>query len=312
MNIKNIVEKYVGVHSHVEQGEQYFYTCPKCGSSRFTINYNKNKFKCWKCKYSSLSIISLLYEYKASRDHISTAKKLLGIQDHYRDRDKSLQDKLDQIFYSEEKTKQIFTPKSWVSIKDPSLIVREARKYLKSRGVSNYEMTYYDIKFDTKDGMIVFPSYDIHNNLNFYVKRNVGNKYSYYQNCRDVKKTEIVFWESLIDFERPITLTEGIFDGINIGDNTVLILGSILPNRLFKLILAYETPLVTVFLDKDAEDSMLKMSEKLFNAGINTERVFLKSDTDAGELSRSHVKLYLNNTKKLDKFSIIEQNLASI
>lgn len=310
--IEGIVEKYLGGHTHREQDEQYFYSCPKCGSGRFTVNYNRNMFRCWKCGYSSKSVISLLFELEASYSDISEAKKVLGIKDHYKNRDEDLQSKIDKILYNpKEEKKRLFAEKSWVPITSNELMVRRARKYIKDRGISDYELNYYGVQYDPNEGMIVFPSYDLNGELNFFVKRTVGN-YSYYQNCKDVKKTEIVFWESLIDFERPIILTEGIFDAMKIGENALPILGSLLPNRLFSLIVALETPEVIIFLDKDAEDSMIKMSEKFSNAGVNVKNVFLDEDTDAGDLSKTEIRLYLDKRKSIDKFSMIDQNLNSI
>lgn len=311
--IQGIVEKYLGGHSHREQDEQYFYNCPKCGSSRFTVNYNRNMFRCWKCGYSSKSVISLLFELEASYSDISEAKKVLGIQDHYKNRDEDLQSKIDKILFNpKEEQKRIFEQKSWVPITSNELMVKRARIYMKKkRGISDYELNYYGVKYDRDEGMIVFPSYDINGDLNFYVKRTVGD-YSFYKNCDGVKKTDIVFWESLIDFERPIILTEGIFDAMKLGENALPILGSLLPNRLFKLIVALETPEVTIFLDKDAEDSMIKMSEKFSNAGINVNNVFLDEDTDAGALTKTEIKLYLNKKREINKFSMIDQNLNSI
>ena len=309
--IKNIVEKYIGLSSHVEQGDQHFYQCPKCGSSRFTVNYDRNVFRCWKCDYSSKSVIPLLYDLEASYEDINEVKKILGIKDHYSNKDEGLQAKIDKIVYGEKKKEnKLYKSKSWRPVTTKGLTYKLAQKYLSSRGVSKFEMKYYDIHYDLEDQMLVFPSYDMLGDLNFYVKRSIGD-YKYYKNC-DAKKSEIVFWESLVDFERPIILTEGIFDAIKLGDNTIPLLGSIMTNRLYRLLLAFETPEVTVFLDRDAENSMMKMTEKLFDGGLNVKRVFLEQDIDAGDLHKKEVVHYLESSENINKFSLLRQNLNRI
>lgn len=310
--MKKIVEKYLGSYDHVEQGgTQYFYNCPECGHHRFTINYDKNVFRCWKCGYSSKSIISLLFDLNASYTDIQKIKEHLGIKDYYGGGDKSLQEKIDKILFFEEETKDtpIHEQRSWISLFTKSIFVTKARKYLYSRGVSDYEIRYYNIKYDRDTAMLVFPSYDIHGNLNFYVKRNVGHDYSYYENC-DRSKKNIIFYESLIDFTRPVNIVEGIFDVFKVGDNTIPLLGSLMTNRLYRLLVAFETPEVNIMMDPDAKDSMIKMGEKLSTNGVNTNIIVLEGDQDPSDKSKTEIKKLLTKKRKhIDKFSLIEANL---
>jgi len=312
--MKNVIEKYVGSHSHVEQGEQYFYNCPSCGHKRFTINYSENKFRCWKCGYSSKSVISLLYDQKASYSDISKVKKHLGIQDHYGEGDRRLESKIDDILFPKDKNKKsVKWDSKWVSILSKGVMPMFARKYIADRGVSKYEMQYYSIQYDPVEDMIVFPSFDLKGDLNFFVKRTIGD-YSFYKNC-DYPKKDIVFYESLIDFRRPINIVEGIFDVYKIGDNTLPLLGSIMTNRLYRLILAYETPTINIILDPDAQQSANVMAEKLFRGGIKNVHCINLRGKDPADHSKKELKdvIYTKQDRvPMNTFNLIENNLKFI
>lgn len=100
-------------------------------------------------------------------------------------------------------------------------------------------------------------------------------------------KSKIIFNELYIDWDEDVVLTEGIFDAIVAGKNSIPILGSSLKetSKLFKSIIINDTP-VYVALDKDAEKKASILIDNLVKYGIEVYKVDISPYNDVGEMSR--------------------------
>ena len=87
-------------------------------------------------------------------------------------------------------------------------------------------------------------------------------------------KSKIVFNELYIDWDEDLVLTEGVFDAIVAGKNSVPILGSSLKeqSRLFKKIIENDTP-VYVALDPDAEEKASSLVQNLIKYGAEVYKI---------------------------------------
>ena len=84
-----------------------------------------------------------------------------------------------------------------------------------------------------------------------------------------------------------MVITEGAFDAIIAGDNSVPILGSTLSekSKLFQKIVRYDTT-VYMALDPDAKDKENKIIESLLRYGIEIYKININPHKDVGSMSK--------------------------
>ena len=90
----------------------------------------------------------------------------------------------------------------------------------------------------------------------------------------------------MIDWDRPVTIVEGVFDAI-IAENSIPLLGSTLSERskIFSKIIK-NCKEVYLALDSDASDKEMKIIKKLMEYGIITYKVDTSGYEDVGEMSK--------------------------
>ena len=113
-------------------------------------------------------------------------------------------------------------------------------------------------------------------------------------------KSKIIFNELYINWDKDIVLTEGVFDAIVAGKNSIPILGSSLQetSKLFKSIVVNDTP-VYVALDKDAERKASVLIANLVKYGIEVYKVDISPYNDVGEMTKSEFLNRKQNAKQL-------------
>ena len=97
---------------------------------------------------------------------------------------------------------------------------------------------------------MILPSFDCNGNLNYYTARSIDTDIKMkYMNSK-VSKTEIIFNEINLNWQKEITLVEGPFDMVKCDDNSTCLLGSHLPvnSLLFQKITQNISKLVGVVL----------------------------------------------------------------
>lgn len=301
----DIIEKNIGSHIDVEQGNQYMYSCPACGhkNNRLSINYDKNMFHCWTCGFSGKNIIGILYYVKAPKSDIEDVKSFLGNKDVYEGNSKISE--LEYDIYrmldskgekKESKGGNLLEINTWKPVWKPKDIFEiRAYKYLKSRGLSKYDMMLYNIQYDISTNSIDIPSYDDSMRLNYYVKHYFDT--SYYENPDGVSKMNIIFNEYSIDFSQPIYITEGFYDAVTIGFNAVPILGKFVPKPLIQKIIMSDTPHVFICMDGDARAEATKLFEYLNYLGISNSILDIPKDHDPNSLGREKLEPLLSEKK---------------
>ena len=113
-------------------------------------------------------------------------------------------------------------------------------------------------------------------------------------------KSKIIFNELYVNWDEDIILTEGVFDAIVAGKNSIPILGSSLQetSKLFKSIVVNDTP-VYVALDKDAERKASVLIANLVKYGIEVYKVDISPYNDVGEMTKSEFLSRKQNAKQL-------------
>ena len=160
-------------------------------------------------------------------------------------------------------------PNEFVSLANKGKSVlssKSSKKLSESRGITDEDILFWKIGFCTSGeyaGRIIIPSFNENGDCNYFIGRTYQNDWRKYMNP-PTAKSKIIFNELYIDWDEDLTLTEGVFDAIIAGKNSVPILGSSLreQSKLFKSIIANDTP-VYIALDLRCQEKSIKFNRKL-------------------------------------------------
>jgi len=119
-----------------------------------------------------------------------------------------------------------------------------------------------------------------------------------------VAKNNIVFNELYLDLSKEIIITEGVFDAIIAGNNSVPLMGSTLSeeSRLFWEIVKNDTS-VFVALDRDAEKKALAIVEKFLKYDVEVFKIDTGGYEDVAEMPRR----IFNKRKEEAEFMSVEK-----
>ena len=277
-----LLEDVLGDHGlHYPNRGQISFNCPVCDDGRnkhnLEVNYIDGVYKCWSCGDSegTHGSIKKLFDKYANKRY----QKLFNIL------------RPDDNKKVEKKKPKVVLPDNFILYKDshPVYPVRkQAYNYLKSRGITDTIIEKFGIGFCDKGshmGRIIIPSYNKKGELNYYVGRSWDpHSRAKYRNP-EAEKEKIIFWESLIDWNKDIYLVEGAFDGMFL-DNPVVMLGKHMSELLFETIYNNAKANVIICLDGDAWGNAVKLYHEL-NGGELWGRikiVKLPNDQDACDL----------------------------
>jgi DNA primase len=199
--------------------------------------------------------------------------------------------KPETVQIKEVKKVKLKLPESFVKFSDSSPIYpvrKQAYNYLKSRGITDGMIEKYDIGFcdsGSHSGRIVVPSYNNEDELNYYIARSWDlHTKAKYKNP-EFPKDEIIFFENLIDWNKNITLVEGVFDSIFI-PNSIPMLGKHMSPLLFNTLYEKTNGDITIALDGDAWENGLTLYHELNGGNLygKIKIVKLPLDKDIADL----------------------------
>ena len=277
-----LLEDVLGDHGlHYPNRGQISFNCPVCDDGRnkhnLEVNYIDGVYKCWSCGDSegTHGSIKKLFDKYANKRY----QKLFNI---LRPEDNKKVEK---------KKPKVVLPDNFILFKDshPVYPVRkQAYNYLKSRGITDTIIEKFGIGFCDKGshmGRIIIPSYNKKGELNYYVGRSWDpHSRAKYRNP-EAEKEKIIFWESLIDWNKDIYLVEGAFDGMFL-DNPVVMLGKHMSELLFETIYNNAKANVIICLDGDAWGNAVKLYHELNGGELwgKVKIVKLPDDRDVCDL----------------------------
>ena len=270
-------------------GDELLFHCPKCDhhKNKLSVNLNKNVFKCWICDYRSNNITRLVRRF-GNPQQKTTWSELTGQIDIGQ-----FESIIESLFPETEEEIPITVelPNEFVSLanKDNSALSIKAKNYLKSRGITDDDILFWKIGFCSSGeykGRIIIPSFNESGDCNFFIARTYTGDWRKYMNPKS-SKSKIIFNELYVDWEEDLILTEGIFDAIVAGKNSVPILGSSLKeqSRLFRSIILNDTP-VFVALDQDAQEKAAILIESLIKYGAEVYKIDISPYSDVGEMPK--------------------------
>ncbi len=248
---------------HYESKGQISFDCPVCaaekgledgdGKGNLEINYSKHVYKCWSCgeTLGTQGPLGRLFDKYATKSQ----KKVYNLI------------KPEELKQQEAKKPKLKLPEGYTTFEDsnPRFIPHiEAYRYLQSRGITDDIIKKYKIGYTATGDFayrIIVPSYNKEGALNYFVARSFVPKKMKYKNPT-TPKDEIIFNESLIDWEKDIHICEGAFDAFFL-DNSIVMLGKKMSELLFSTIYEKANGNIIICLDEDAWADALKLYHTL-------------------------------------------------
>lgn len=259
---------------HYDSKGQISFDCPVCsmekgldkgdGKGNLEINYFRHVYKCWVCSETDGTQGAL----GKLLDQFATKKQ------------KKVYNLLRPDYQKPElkKANKLRLPEGFTTFEDSNarfIPHIEAMRYLKSRGITDEIINKYKIGYTVSGPFsyrIIVPSFDINGELNYFIARSWVPKKMKYKNPT-AEKDQIIFNESIIDWEKDIYLVEGVFDGFFL-DNSIPMLGKRVSPLLFEMLYTKAKSNIIICTDGDAFSDGLKIYHEL-NGGVLYNKIKL-------------------------------------
>lgn len=266
---------------HYESKGQISFDCPVCaqekgldkgdGKGNLEINYVRHVYKCWACgeTHGTHGPLGKLFDEHGTKKQ----KKLYDLI------------KPEELQEQDKKRVKLRLPEGFMTFKEsnPRFIPHiEAYKYLQSRGITDEMIEKYRIGYTVTGEFayrIIIPSYDAEGNLNYFVGRAWTKKKMKYKNPPSVPKDEIIFNESLIDWNKDIYLVEGAFDSFFL-DNPLVMLGKKMSKLIFETIYTKANGNIIICVDGDAWNDGLRIYHELNGGKLYNKVKIIKLPKD--------------------------------
>ena len=326
-NIEKILESFLGPSKNgMSESGQLAFACPKCVEEKgpnearkfnLEVNLFKMVFKCWSCstvddsmmgslsklikRYGSLSL------YKSFREEVDSLIKsrMYNLEDF-------------GMAGSVVTETYVTLPKTFKKVDLEYCKNKKVVEYLTKRKIDQTIIDKFNIGYTTWDeeayalrNRIIIPSYDAYGDLNYWVGRDfTGKSKSKYRNC-DADKKEIIFQESLIDFDSDIILCEGAIDCLY-PCNAISMLGKSLSkdSALYRTLIRKARGNIIICLDSDTDISETKRIYNLLNFGKLRDKIMyirLTRLKDIGEIYEGYGKKgIVKAVRSAKKFSELE------
>ena len=295
--------------NNIDKGQELLFTCPACNhhKRKFSINLDKNAFKCWVCDYRGRNIRRVIRRFGSFTqlqrwDEITVRTDL---------------EKFNELFDEyepETRSEKIQLPEEFATLctnKVPATGAY-ALKYLLKRGLTKEDIIKWKIGFCFSGeyrNRIIIPSFDEDGDCSYFIARSyTGDSYKY-KNPRASK--DIVFNDLYIDWNRDLVLVEGVFDALVAG-NAVPILGSTLRagSDLLRKIVRNDTP-IYVALDPDAASKERRIIEMLLRYDIELYKIDISGFEDVGSMPKEVFAERKNKASFIDRDNYLLLNLLS-
>jgi DNA primase len=194
-------------------------------------------------------------------------------------------------------------PKEFITLSQNStnLTCRQARAYVKSRGITEHDILKYNIGYCEKGkyaNSIIVPSYSKTGRINYFVSRSFQKDPARKYNAPSCNKNELIGLEYFINWNVPVILCEGIFDAIALKRNAIPLFGKTIPRALMLKLVESNVKTVYLALDNDALKESFNYALELINLGKDVYLIEL-GGKDPSELGFEEMTKYLHTAKQL-------------
>ena len=260
--MQQLLEQVLGSSYTLRNGELAFF-CKFCNhhKRKFQVNLNNQHWHCWVCNAGGRALRPLLYKLNASKQLINQIGKLV-------ESTKQISTKVDKSVISLPKEYKLL----FIGSSDP--LFKHAHNFCKSRNIHAEDIVRYNIGYcDTGpySNRLIIPSYDAEGVLNYFVARDFFKNSTMKYKNPPVSKNIIMF-ENLVTFTKPVVLVEGIMDAIAVRRNGIPMLGKVPSKQLLTKLIKFK-PKVFIALDSDAQKDAMILTQQLMNYGIEVTNI---------------------------------------
>jgi DNA primase len=304
--IIGILDEVLGVGTSLRGNEQAHH-CPFCHhhKKKLQVNLETQQWHCWVCDSKGRKIQTLL-----KRLHVDS-KKIRKVFEIYGD------DYIVTSTSTDEEKVELRLPSEFKSLlvkpKGLNPLYKKVVQYAKDRGITKEDIIRYNIGYcdgGIYTNRIIIPSYDVDNRLNYFIARSVFAEEKFKYKNPPVSKNVTIF-ENQVNWKKPITLCEGVFDAMSIKRNAIPLLGKFIPKTLMDSIYKKGVRDIKIVLDKDAQDQALYYVNYFMNNGITVTNI-LPTEKDAGDMGFTKVNKILKETKNTGFEDIVSQKLQGL
>ena len=267
-------------HQHYESKGQISFDCPVCaeekgldsgdGKGNLEINYGKHVYKCWSCgeTHGTHGPLGKLFDQYATKSQ----KKVYNLI------------KPEELKQEDVKRPKLRLPEGYTTFQDsnPRFIPHmEAYRCLQSRGITDEMIERYKIGYTVSGDFayrIIVPSFNKEGVLNYFTARSWVPKKMKYKNPT-AEKDQIIFNESLIDWDKDVYLCEGVFDSFFL-TNSIVMLGKKMSDLIFTTIYNNANGNVIICCDGDAFQDGLKVYQELNGGRLYNKIKIVKLPVD--------------------------------
>lgn len=270
------------------RGDEVTFFCPKHGAragrteGQLSVNLKTDRFNCWSCGFGGHNLARLL--------------KIKGptsiFRQYIEEQEESRRGGCRIVVVPEKQYDQPVLPDVFKSLSTHSKgpYFGAAMAYLGRRGLTSDDILQWKLGYCESGelaGRIVIPSFDESGELNFVVGRTFYDDPLRYKPFPKHQCKDIVWNDYMIDWSRPLVVTEGPFDAFVASENVTILQGTIVHDSLVRKIVMSGTD-VLFAMDADAFRRQLEYIELFLSYGISCKYVDVRKDgkKDLGAMSK--------------------------
>jgi len=297
--VLSIVNAHLGEGAPHRKGEMSYF-CPACNhyKRKLQINTQTQRWHCWVCNIKGTGVYSLLKKTGGSRELLVAAKELDPIQSQGKE--------------TVQQSKQLPDEFRPLHINWNTPHYKNALHYVVNvRGLTPLDILRYNIGYCEEgeySGMIIVPSYDKTNRLNYFMGRSYYN--TSFKHKNPIWSKDVVGFENQISYNQPLTLVEGVFDAISTKRNVVPLFGKRIMPTLRHNIVANKVPKLYISLDQDAVSDALTELEYFMNSGIDVCLVNL-TKKDPNELGYKAMTELVKQSQPFTFMDLIKYRMSA-
>lgn len=307
-----ILRRALGDSKNEGRGEHLF-SCPFCHhpKMKLAVNVDSGRWHCWVCETSGKTPRLLISRFGTASDLQEFEEATGEIETN-----ESLREQL--LLIGQKKEKQWLRETVELPPEFESLVKGRQSRYdiiIKNYLINRRGWLERDIKMWRAGycrtgefaGRIIIPSFADNGRINYFVARDYTDSMMRYDNPK-VSKNNIIFNELFLDFRRELVISEGVFDCVKLGENSVPLLGSSINTRndyLFYKIVKYRTPVV-VCLDSGENKKKIKIAKQFLRYGVEVFMADLGDYGDAGDIvDREDAKRIVYEARQITNGNIL-------
>ncbi len=292
-------------------GNEIIYFCPFClhRKQKLEICLEDGKkfgwFYCWICQSSGglKKLLRLINASQSCYDRLQSLTKDII----------SIKRKSPSTFYNE-----VVLPHDFLPLSHPqkSIEYRNAMAYLRKRGVLKEDILRYNIGYCEGDSEyrhhIVIPSYDAMGKLNFFIGRRYYDDDPGIPHKKPYASMDIVGFESIINYNEPLNLVEGIFDMFAVRNNAIPLFGKYPSKKLREKMILNNVKRVNIILDNDAFNDAINGYKLMVNDIPNISVHIVKlNGKDPSTLGFEKIHRLIHISKPFDEIDLLHYEIDS-